>query len=360
MDWPKSFLRGRSAPVSSSLSLISQAKRMLESATTFEEILKVENVAARARDYAKAAGAGREAANAATKVMLDARRRAGQELRSMKDRGELEHGGDRKSNSQAASLISLADLGLTYSQSSRYQQEASVPDDVYEGWAQSTFDSDHETFLTATGLRKLAARQSTPAETCEPADDGEPINGEPVANVVRTLAELDGKRFACIYADPPWQYGNQRTRAATDNHYSTMTVDQLAEMAVGDVAADDAHLHIWTTSGFLFDTQRLMEAWGFKYKSSFVWVKPQMGIGNYWRIAHEFLLLGVRGDAKRFEDHSMMSWLQADRTKHSAKPEQVRRMIERASKGPYLELFGRTPIAGWTVLGNQVEARLFT
>lgn len=111
---------------------------------------------------------------------------------------------------------------------------------------------------------------------------------------------LDGLgRFGIIYADPPWQYGNQSTRASTDNHYDTMSVDDICEMPVADHVADNAHLHLWTTNAFLFDAKRVMDAWGFEYRSVFVWVKPQMGIGNYWRVSHEFLLLGIRGNARK-------------------------------------------------------------
>ena len=168
-----------------------------------------------------------------------------------------------------------------------------------------------------------------------------------------------GRRFGCIYADPPWLYDNQGTRAATSNHYGGMTVDELCALPVRELAADDGHLHLWTTNAFLFECPRIFAAWGFEFRSSFVWVKPQMGIGNYWRNSHEILLTAIRGDAKRFNDHSMKSWLECDRGAHSAKPEQVRAMLERASPGPRLELFGRQVADGWTVWGNQIERGLF-
>ena len=175
-----------------------------------------------------------------------------------------------------------------------------------------------------------------------------------------TIADLHelvaaGAKFGCIYADPPWLYDNQGTRAATNNHYNGLTVDQLCELPAKQLAADDAHLHLWTTNAFLFDAPRIFAAWGFEFRSSLVWTKPQMGIGNYWRNSHEFLLTAIRGNAKRFNDHSLMSWLECDRGPHSAKPEQVRSFIERASSGPYLEMFARRDVQGWTVWGNQVE-----
>jgi N6-adenosine-specific RNA methylase IME4 len=178
---------------------------------------------------------------------------------------------------------------------------------------------------------------------------------------IKTLeaAVAAGIRFGTIYADPPWLYDNQATRAATHNHYGGMTVDELCLLPVRELAAVDAHLHLWTTNAFLFECPRIFEAWGFEFKSSFVWVKKQMGIGNYWRNSHEMLLTAVRGNAKRFNDHSLMSWLQCDRGRHSQKPEQVRSFIERASPGPFLELFARQEAPGWQVWGDGVESSLF-
>lgn len=168
-----------------------------------------------------------------------------------------------------------------------------------------------------------------------------------------------GKKFGCIYADPPWLYDNQGTRAATSNHYGGLTVEQLCEFPVRELAADDAHLHLWTTNGFIFDAPRIFNAWGFEFRSSYVWVKPQMGIGNYWRNSHEFLLTAIKGNAKRFNDKSLKSWGSFDRGRHSAKPEIIRQYIEKASHGPYLELFGRAPAENWTVFGNQIERNIF-
>lgn len=168
-----------------------------------------------------------------------------------------------------------------------------------------------------------------------------------------------GQTFGTIYADPPWSYENQGTRAATGNHYGTMTIAELATLPVKELAADRSHLWLWTTNAFLFDCPRLFEAWGFEFKSSYVWVKPQMGIGNYLRNAHEFLLLGVRGGLTAAAK-DVMSWGEFDRTEHSAKPERIRtEVVERVSPGPRLELFGRRVAPGWVVWGNQVSRTMF-
>jgi N6-adenosine-specific RNA methylase IME4 len=83
-----------------------------------------------------------------------------------------------------------------------------------------------------------------------------------------------------------------------------------------------------------------------------------MGIGNYWRLSHEFLLLGVRGSLV-FDAKDLMSWAALDRTSHSSKPPEIRGMVERASPGPYLELFGRKEVKGWHVWGNQIKGEEF-
>lgn len=176
-----------------------------------------------------------------------------------------------------------------------------------------------------------------------------------------------GKKFGCIYIDPPWRYDNQGTRAATGDHYKAgedndkagMTVEQIAALPVAQLAAEASHLHLWTTNGFLFECPKLFAAWGFEFKSTFVWCKPTIGTGNYWRNAHEILLTAVRGDAKSFNDKTIRSWIECGRGRHSAKPEKVREYLMSASRGPYLELFARSPADGWTVWGNEIEQTLF-
>lgn len=171
------------------------------------------------------------------------------------------------------------------------------------------------------------------------------------------LAELVKRKekFATIYADPPWQYNDALGRWGADSHYSTMALDDIAALPVRKLAADDAHLHLWTTSSFLFEAKGIMESWGFEYRSSFVWLKQGLGLGRYWRVTHEFLLLGVRGALRGFEDNTLRSWEVLSRSRHSAKPDRIRKLIEKASPEPRLELFGRRLADGWTVWGNEVE-----
>ena len=190
----------------------------------------------------------------------------------------------------------------------------------------------------------------------------EPSTGLALPSIVRDLNVLVAMQaqFATIYADPPWPYCNTAARGAAENHYRTLSMDTIHNQPIKQLASEQAHLHLWTTNAFLREAFDVIRAWGFRYKSCLVWVKPQLGMGNYWRVSHEYLLLGVRGNMP-FRDRTCRSWQSARRTTHSRKPYLFRELIERVSPGPYLELYGREeqPRSGWTVYGNQVERRLF-
>jgi N6-adenosine-specific RNA methylase IME4 len=103
----------------------------------------------------------------------------------------------------------------------------------------------------------------------------------------------------------------------------------------------------------------LLRAWGFAYKTSACWDKlaGSYGVGSYWRMEHELLLLGVRPKSPtHFNENTLSSMIRVKRTRnHSEKPEHAHRMMERAIPGPYLELFARKHVHGWTCYGNQLR-----
>lgn len=215
---------------------------------------------------------------------------------------------------------------------------------------------------------RSSGEKRPPSPTSSLWPGSEPDGGRPDAPVESAFAgcvtnNLDalvarGLRFGAIYADPPWAYENTAARGAAEGHYRTMTLDAIRGLPVPKLALPRAHLHLWTTTSFLHEAFSIIRAWGFTYKSCFVWVKPVIGCGNYWRLAHEFLLRGVRGRTP-FRDRRQRSWLELVRSRHSRKPERVRDIVERVSPGPYLELFGRNPTSGWVVFGDSIERGLF-
>jgi N6-adenosine-specific RNA methylase IME4 len=142
----------------------------------------------------------------------------------------------------------------------------------------------------------------------------------------------------------------------------TTTLDELQKLPIRDLAAPDrCHLHVWTLPNEnLFALKPIVEGWGFRLASSLAWVKTAtLGRGNYWRMSHEILLTAVLANKDdRFDDHSLRSWIEAPRARHSEKPEIVREMIERASPGPRLELFARKLVPGWFVWGHEIAESL--
>jgi len=146
-----------------------------------------------------------------------------------------------------------------------------------------------------------------------------------------------------------------------------MSIEDLCELdVVPSRAADQAHLYLWTTAGHLPDAFKVMEAWGFDYKTYLVWVKPQMGMGNYFRVSTELVLFGARG-GMRTQHRGLKNYFHAKRAKHSAKPTHFHDLVQQASPGPFLELFSRCNSdgmlphgctcskcrLGWDVWGNQ-------
>lgn len=331
------------------------ARRALTNARAVDEVKSIIDKAAAIAEYARRAKDTQMLADV-TALRFDAELRLGEMLAEQKKTVGLATGGDAmKARYRPGTEVrpTLLAVGIDKKLSARSQKLAAMSREEYSA------------MVGAAQGQILAKADKVPTQATKKAKKAKKKNVHHISTAqgctVKTLEELavSGQTFGTIYADPPWQYANQGTRASTDNHYSGLTVDQLCALPVKSLAAPDAHLHLWTTNGFLFECPKIFEAWGFEFKSSFVWVKPQIGMGNYWRNAHEFLLTAVRGDATRFNDKNLKSWIECARGKHSAKPEQVRHFIERASGGPRLELFGRSSAPGWVVWGDQIEKTIF-
>jgi N6-adenosine-specific RNA methylase IME4 len=173
-----------------------------------------------------------------------------------------------------------------------------------------------------------------------------------------TTLITEGLTFGCLYVDPPWDYDHRGHFYSAGRHYPTMPLEALQALPVAQLAADDAHVHLWTTTSFLREALALIEAWAFTYKSMLVWDKRQVGTGSYWRVHTEFLLLGVRGTVTRFRRYDLGNVYRSAHGQHSRKPDIVRTWIEQVSPGPYLELFGREAVEGWTVFGNEPPSLL--
>lgn len=180
--------------------------------------------------------------------------------------------------------------------------------------------------------------------------------GERIAKVVLD-AEALGK-FTVLLSDPPWKDDFGANRRSTENHYSTMSLEEICALPVADIAHEQAMLFLWATTPMLELALQVVKAWGFEYRTHIVWVKPSIGLGKYVRQRHELLLICRRGDHPAPDATSLSdSVVEAPRGEHSAKPEVFHEIIERmypaASK---IELFRRGPSrAGWSAWGAEAK-----
>lgn len=171
--------------------------------------------------------------------------------------------------------------------------------------------------------------------------------------------EHTGQQFPILYADPPWRYEWPVSKnRAIENHYPTMPLEQIKELPIEDIAYHTSLCYMWSTVTKLSESLEVLTAWGFEYRTSFVWVKDKIGMGYWSRGQHELLLLGKRGPFPTPIPSTLTSSVfHAPRLEHSRKPEAVAEMIERQFPNmAKVELFCRRPRPGWSVWGNEVES----
>ncbi|MBL8581364.1 MAG: S-adenosylmethionine-binding protein [Rhizobiaceae bacterium] len=194
------------------------------------------------------------------------------------------------------------------------------------------------------------------------------MKAEPIPPALELMHGLAGRRFHTVLADPPWRFVNRTGKVAPEHRrlsrYETMTTDEICALPVAECVWQPAHLYLWVPNALLPDGLRVMQAWGFEYKSNIVWHKVRKdggsdgrGVGFYFRNVTEMLLFGVRGRNARTEGpgRSQVNYIATRKREHSRKPDEQYALIESCSKGPYLELFARGTRPGWVYWGNQAD-----
>lgn len=177
-----------------------------------------------------------------------------------------------------------------------------------------------------------------------------------ISKEVAEVEAIKGK-YRIIYADPPWQYGNTMPDTFTEqrDHYPTMPLKDICDMPIREIVADNAVLFLWVTSPILEESFDVVRAWGFKYKSSFIWDKQRPVMGHYNGVQHEILLICTRGSCQPDVRQQINSIVSIPRTQHSEKPEYFREIIDTIYPyGKRIELFARKQIEGWDSYGNQL------
>ena len=177
-----------------------------------------------------------------------------------------------------------------------------------------------------------------------------------------TDLKFPDKKYNIIYADPAWSYKGKMMNSSVTDHYPVMTIDDIANLPVTNLADDNCVLFMWVTLPKLNEFMKVVKGWGFEYKTTaFVWVKKNkiadsffMGLGRWTRANPEICILATKGKITR-KSNSVRQLQVFPIDKHSKKPSQFRELItELVGDLPRIELFARQKTPGWDVWGNEV------
>jgi N6-adenosine-specific RNA methylase IME4 len=185
--------------------------------------------------------------------------------------------------------------------------------------------------------------------------------------MTQSLEGLSGQ-YGTILIDPPWRFLNRTGKVGPEHRrlrrYPTMSFEEIAALPVGTLAGPQSHLYLWTPNALLPEALEVMRRWGFAYKTNLVWYKVRKdggpdgrGVGFYFRNVTELLLFGIRGRLRTLRPgRRQVNVIATRKQEHSRKPDEVYRIIELCSAGPYLELFARQRRAGWEQWGDEVDS----
>jgi len=313
-----------------SIAIMSRAAEMLAEANTIQAVNEFKNLALTAADWARRKGLGEKAIRHALSYALVAERKMGGMLRET----DFDKGGRPTKTPLPGKGVSpsLKELGLTYRESSEAQILASISDTKFEE-VKSGKKSKKAAVNEARREKRRAEAKAQP--------------------------ELpEEKKYRIIYADPPWPYDQWLPHQYGDveKHYPNMSIEALCALPIKDLAEKDAALFLWVTSPKLERAFGVIRAWGFEYKTSFVWDKVKHNFGYYNSMRHEFLLIAGRGQSTPDSKKLVDSVVSIERSsKHSEKPEYFRTLIDKLyPQGTRIELFHRGKVkAGWDTWGNE-------
>jgi len=325
--------------VTEGLRKLDNATRMLAEVRDAKDAKHVMDIASAAEHYARKQKLGEEAIGHAHSIKIEAQAMLGAFL----EQAEKHIGGRPSETSCDLQPVSkpstLADLGLTKEESVNSQLLAAIRNEQPE---------EFEKIKTREKKLTQVKRERTRAKA------------------IKKVSEFPSGKFRVVYADPPWKYGDtlagdlDSNYGGAEKHYPSMSITELASLPVKEHCDQNAVLFLWVTSPLLFQCEPVFEAWGFSYKSAFIWDKVKHNMGHYNSVRHELLLICTRGsctpDVNRLFD-SVQSIERAE--KHSEKPEAFRNIIDTLyPNGRRVEMFARGSVPGnWESWGAEAEEK---
>lgn len=316
-----------------------QACKALSEAKTMDEAKDIRDKAVAMAAYARQAK-NRELEADAIEIRMRATRRLDQMRQAQKETFGLNTGSQGR---RVDEKPTLADQGIDKNLAQQGRVLGAMSDEKFESVVSDARDAVNRAVKSVINLDGKADARS-----------------ERERELAANQKALPDKKYGVIYADPEWKFEVYSRKTgmdrAADNHYPTSTTDEICARPVGDIAADDCVLFLCATAPMLPDALRVMEAWGFTYKSHLIWRKPHVGTGYWFRNGHELLLVGTRGKIPAPTPGTQFdSIINAPTAEHSEKPDRFYEIIEAYFPNlPKIELNARRRREGWDSWGNEV------
>jgi len=317
-----------------SITLLNNATKMLAEVQTIDDAKNLMDLAALAKLYAKKHKLGNEAVNYAHGIQFEAEIKLGEILTQTEKNKGVELNGKDKNNLSAIihddSRPTLSELGISLNLSSESQALALLPEE------------EKEKVRKGKTSKKNAISKNK--------------NKEKQENKKYEIKELPTDIFEIIYCDPPWKYDFAETdNRKIENQYPTMGIDEICNMELPKITKD-ALLLMWATTPKLKEALKVIDAWGFTYKSHCIWDKEKIGMGYWFRGQHELLLVATKGKYSPPEPENRISSVYKEkRGGHSVKPTFFYNWIQKTFPNTKkIELFSRNKFdESWEVWGNE-------
>lgn len=352
--WRNVYLR-EAREMDESLTRYDAACRAVAEARNIDDVCEIMNKTAALKEYYRRAK-NRQLVIDAIEILARSQRRLGEMLDELVEKGQLSEGRPWPKNNNCADeeqlpRVVLDDLEISRKLSAASRRLSCLPQERFERlvgqWRQKALEEEKiVAFDPFAKNRERAERRAAREEA-----------------LGRLQLTLPRKKYGVIVADPEWRFepwGRETGMAkAADNHYCTSQLDVIKSRNVPSIAADDCALFLWATQPMLPQALEVLDAWGFAYKSHWIWAKDRIGPGYWSRNKHEVLLLGVHGDVPcPAPGEQWDSLLEAPRKGHSEKPEIFLEMVETYFPTlPKIELNRRGEARkGWHAWGDQAVA----
>ena len=291
-----------------------------------------------------------EEAQDISEAVLDAEVKIGELMAKLpKSQGARTDKQLRRSGEPRSKIEVIEAAGFSRMQAQRFEALAKNPELVEQAKAEARENDD----IVSRSLVLEKVKQKKREEKEEKRESERQENAKRVEQL-QTPLEAKGL-FQTIVIDPPWDWSdegdiNQFGRTKPD--YKTMPIEEIEQLPIAKIADKNCHLYLWVTNRSLPKAFRLIETWGFRYITCLTWVKPSIGVGNYYRGDTEQVLFCVKG-SQPLKRHDVGTHFCAPRgDRHSAKPEEFYNLVESCSYAPYIDVFGRKDRDNWAMWGE--------